>query len=335
MQKYKIIFIILILFTFSCEKHKNMPSGNFNDIIIIASNKDSIYIKPLIDKYIFNDSLYTPEIQPIYNVKWVDYKKFKHYKKFSKIFILSLDEPKDSTVDIFTKRFLTKKNNSSNSTYIENIHSQPQIISVINSLNNNSFDSLLKSISTDIKTLINSNTYDVLTEERKKKSFDTTLVNLTYNIFKKKILYDQYFKLIDTLLIKDNKYLWAGKGSINTNNSNYQWIIINEHVLDEIEGNVDLSNKVIYDIKKFNNEIEVLSSYNIYSKNIFSDRTVYSINTLYNLDKYKTGGPLVIYRIDNYKTKKSITLYGLVNAPGQNKIKYIKELESMLRNSIF
>jgi len=182
---------------------------------------------------------------------------------------------------------------------------------------------------------MDSNTYSFLTQERKKISFDTTLVNLTLNIFNQKILFDKNFKLIDTLSINNNKYLWAGKGSINAKNSNYQWIIINQHDIDEIEGNIDLSKKVVRDIKHYNKEIEVLSNYNIYSKKSYNDKIIYSINTLYNLDKHKTGGPLIIYRIDNYNTKKSTTLYGIVNAPGQNKIKYIKELESMLRNSIF
>ena len=171
MQKNKIIFIVIVLITFSCDKQKNIPSGNFNDIVIITSDKDRTYIKPLINKYLFNDSLYTPEIQAIYNLKWIDYKKFKHYKKFSKIFILSLDEPKDSTVDIFVQSLLIKKINTPHSLYLENVHSEPQIISIINSLNNNSLDSLLKNISTDIKTLINLNTYDILTKERKKKIF--------------------------------------------------------------------------------------------------------------------------------------------------------------------
>ena len=335
MQKYKIIFILIVLFVFSCKKQKKISSGNFNDIIIITSAADSMHIEPLINKYLFNDSLYTPEIQPIYNLKWIDYRKFKHYKNFSKIFIISLDEPKDSTIDIFVKTFLTEKTIDSQPLYIENVHSEPQLISIINSFNKSSFDSLLNHISFDTKTLINLNAYDFLNAESQKKSLDSSLIDLTYKIFNKKISYDDNFKLIDTLTIKDNKYLWAGKGSINTNNSNYQWIIINEHALDEVQGNIDLSNKVINDIKTINNEIEVLSNYNIYSKNIFNDRIIYSINTLYNLDKHKTGGPLIIYRIDNYKTKKSTTLYGLVNAPGQNKIKFIKELESMLRNSIF
>ena len=44
---------------------------------------------------------------------------------------------------------------------------------------------------------------------------------------------------------------------------------------------------------------------------------------------------MVTYVIDDFINNKNIIFYGLVNAPGQNKLKYIKELETIIINFIF
>ena len=57
--------------------------------------------------------------------------------------------------------------------------------------------------------------------------------------------------------------------------------------------------------------------------------TIYKINTLYNHNTYKTGGPLVSFVLKDKKNKEHKIIFGLVNAPGQNKLNAIKELESI------
>ena len=59
------------------------------------------------------------------------------------------------------------------------------------------------------------------------------------------------------------------------------------------------------------------------------------MNSVYNHKLYKTGGPLIVYLIQDKIKNKSVIFYGLVNAPGKSKIKYIKELETIIINSIF
>ena len=62
---------------------------------------------------------------------------------------------------------------------------------------------------------------------------------------------------------------------------------------------------------------------------------IYKIYSNYNHNLYKTGGPLVVYLIEDLINNKNIIYYGLINAPGQKKLMYIKELETIIINSIF
>ena len=162
--------------------------------------------------------------------------------------------------------------------------------------------------------------------------FDKNLeiLELSSKIFKHKLFVDKNFKIIEYDIF--NKFLWIGKGNIN---SSYEWLIMNENLNVGVEGNLDLLKIIEEDLDNIDSSIKIISNNNKYKKMELDNINLYTINTNYNHDLYQTGGPLIIYLLENLIDKKNIIFYGFVNAPGQNKLKYIKELETIIINSIF
>ena len=88
-------------------------------------------------------------------------------------------------------------------------------------------------------------------------------------------------------------------------------------------------------LDEIDSNIKIISDNNKYHKIELENINIYKINTNYNHSLYKTGGPLIIYLAEDLVSKKNMFFYGIINAPGHNKLKYIKELETIIINSIF
>ena len=117
--------------------------------------------------------------------------------------------------------------------------------------------------------------------------------------------------------------------------SSYQWIFLNEKNRVTINGNLDLSRLIERQLLEFDPQIQIISNKDRYQKTEYENFRIYKVYTNYNHKTYKTGGAMIIYVIDDFINNKNIIFYGLVNAPGQNKLKYIKELETIIINFIF
>ena len=73
---YKNIIFLIIIYLFSCNISKDDSKGNFNDIVILTSKEDKYFLEPIINNYIFIDTLYTPEPEPVYNKIWMRARRF-------------------------------------------------------------------------------------------------------------------------------------------------------------------------------------------------------------------------------------------------------------------
>ena len=151
MQKKNIIF--LLCFLFSCNSLQDAVGEN-NEFIIITSNEDrevvSLSLSPLINEYIN-----TPIEENIYNNNWISPIDFNKYMNYKNIFIVSLNYPADSTIDILNKKFYN--------TYKEDIfvlsdvYSMGQKIISINAHDSNHLNNIISMHAHWIKNEINQN----------------------------------------------------------------------------------------------------------------------------------------------------------------------------------
>ena len=109
----KIINIIICLFFFaSCGQQTSIT--NFTDIYVYASKEDRILIEDVIEDYLFNFTFHTPQPQKRYNPIWKLESDFVNKPKNSQLMLISIQEPKDSSIDIIADHFLENSYNKEN-----------------------------------------------------------------------------------------------------------------------------------------------------------------------------------------------------------------------------
>ena len=326
----KTIIILFLFFLFSCNEFKEDSKGDFNQIVILSSEEDRVILEPIINDYIFFDTLYTPEPEPKYRKTWIQPDNFDYYKNYSNIFVVSITDPIDQTIDSIVSDFKNRNNIKTFPAITYNVYSKPQIITFIQNFNNVKLKENLDSIGYLLNQLVDAHVDTLYSYRYSRFDKNIEIEKLSSKIFNHKLFVDKNFKIIDYDIF--NKFLWIGKGNIN---SSYEWLLINENLNVGVEGNLDLLKIIEQDLANIDSNIKIISNNNKYKKIESENINLYTIHTNYNHDSYKTGGPLIIYLLENLIDKKNIIFYGFVNAPGQNKLKYIKELETIIINSIF
>ena len=331
----KKIILLLIFILFSCESAKKSPKGNFNDLVILSSIEDKMILENIIDNSIFLDTIFTPEPESVFNKIWIQSDQFKHYKEYSNLLLISISEPPDKTIDILIDQIIENNNIQSFPIFFNDVYSSNQLITVVKESNKNLFEENLDSSFYYINSIIKDHINSLYYERYKNFSNDTLISNLAYKLFGYSFYFREDFKILKHSKVNDSKYLWIGRGDIYAENSAYQWLVIKD--LNELipQDNLELLKFIQNNINEIIPEIEIISKHNQFSIKENKDYIVYKINTLYNHNTYKTGGPLVSFIFKDKKDKKNKIIFALVNAPGQNKLNAIKELESIVINSIF
>lgn len=330
-----ILCIILYFYLSPFDSDKKDSLGDFNQIIIVSSLEDRKLLEPIIDEYIFLDTIYTPEPESKYIKTWIKPEEYADYKNYSNIFILSLTNPPDQSLDQVLQDFKNTKEIKRFPAIARNVYSEPQIITFIQKLDSLELRDNLNNIGLTLNSLVNQHVDSLYLYRYSKLDKNIEISNFSLERFNRPLWVDKNFKIIESNNF-DSGFLWIGKGNKGMSNSNYQWLMIKEiEIFEQIDGNVSLLNIINNELKELNAHIEIISTHNKYSLIPLDNMNIYKIYTNYNHNLYKTGGPLVIYLIEDLINDKNIIYYGLINAPGQNKLRYIKELETIIINSIF
>ena len=82
------LFSVLLILISGCNT-KRESLGSDNEIIVIASIEDQEDIRNVLKK-IFSDTLYTPEPEPFYKIKFVSPKGFNNLKRQTNLAIASI-----------------------------------------------------------------------------------------------------------------------------------------------------------------------------------------------------------------------------------------------------
>ena len=330
---YKIIILLILV---GCDKKISESKGDYNEVIIVSSLEDRNFVEPILNNYMFDDIIYTPEPEYIYKNTWIKPEGFNYYKDYSNIIIISLSDPPDKTIDSL---FYYLHNNKTIDTYpitLNDIYAKPQNITLIKSLNQTKLKNDLNESVDQIKYNINKN-IDTLFKRRqdlKKITLNRFIDSLTINTFNLNVNVDSDFKVIK-YDEKDN-FLWIGKGAITyDNNATYQWISFKKTNLINVEGNIELYEVFRENIKDLDSNIELINDYTQFEFIDKDNSSYYYQKMLYNHNLKMTGGPIIGFLLNDYEKKSSLIIYGLINAPGKSKLRLIKELESIIKNSIF
>ena len=310
MQK-KIIFILALLF--SCNKIPDAVGIN-NEIIILSSLNDKDSIKGKITDF-FSIYLKTPTDEPIYKLKWIDPLNFKDFSTHKNILAVSLDEPKDSTVDYLFSQFDFKKNEHSAIFTLDDFYSSGQTFIFLNSTNSNEFGELLKDYGQFVLNEFNENIENNIHENYLKNNKNLDLNKIISDKYSLNMHIDENY-----LKIKENSdFLWIGRGYP------YRWLIFD--IVDNVN---DLDIWSLY-INSISENVPGLNISPHYRSESVDDNFII-LRGVYDYDQSDTGGPFFVYVFDNYIDNSLILVSGFVSNPGKDKYLLLKELELLIKN---
>tara|TARA_Y100001980_G_C14552560_1_gene336903 strand:- start:3 stop:1013 length:1011 start_codon:yes stop_codon:yes gene_type:complete len=327
------LIFITCIFLFSCKN--KFSTGISNEILIVSSYEDSLYSSPTIYNFIQQKNKYLPLEEDYFKVKWIMPSYFKEHINRPLILMLKLNNPNDVTGDKLFDRIFENKLDNSKINFIKNFYALEQsIIGIeaddvidLNSQLNNSKQKIFNEIDDKVFSLISRKYY-----KKPKNHFIANKIKERYNI---NIFIDHEYQIIrDT-----NNFLWLGRG-VPSWGDPYRWILIKE--IDECVTPLECLNIVqdTFNILDKSSHIKISSyddveSYRYkYNKNYFigGSYKYYDIvkNNGVNDTVPKVGGPYISYVYNNENS--SILVIGLINNPGNDKMIYLKQLESIFRD---
>lgn len=309
MQK-NIIILLSILFVFSCDSLPD-STGGYNDITVVSSNEDRQYVEIFISE-VFKDSIYTPLLKNSHNIKYINPNDFIKNKLNKNIIILSLDFPKDSTIDLLSNKFLEKFDKQLLS--LNDLYSKNQVLVYINA---HDIDQLIRQNAINskwIKNEINQNISKNILYDYNKEDKSVEINNLVHEMFNINLNIDDSYKIIK----KNSSMIWIGRGYP------YRWIVINKVKKNNIEDFKNL--KLLHE----SNLTSVIIPGRYKSEEQYNSNIV--LRGLYEHTDSDTGGPFVTYVYEDIYKDFKLYVSGFVNNPGKDKILLLKQLESIFQN---
>ncbi len=307
----KIAYYLLIIL-FSCNK---MPDskGDSNDLLVVTSKEDKDFIFPYINEIIYS-TINTPIEENIYNVKWIDASDFFNYKHYKNIFLISLENPVDSTADFLIDKIADSKNN--NLIAIDNVFANDQLVVVLNAFDSIHLKEILDKNRGWITNTINDKVLDRFFTINNLNDFNDAIIDTIKLKFDLSLNIDENYKILKN----DENFIWIGRGYP------YRWLMIN-YINKDSKNIFDLFIKSIED----NGKNVVISDY---FKSIEYNSNYIKLSGLYEHKESETGGPFIAYCYDDDLFKDQYyCISGYVNNPGKSKYNLLKQLESVIINN--
>ena len=108
MRIFIIRYFLLFIFVLSgCEVSKPRADGADNELILVSSFEDRDDIKSILS-IIFNDTLYSPQPEPYYKIKWVEPKNFDDIKSHVNVIIAAIGQDVNNMGARLVKNILSK-----------------------------------------------------------------------------------------------------------------------------------------------------------------------------------------------------------------------------------
>lgn len=319
----KIINIIISLFLFvSCGQQRSIT--NFTDIYVYASKEDRILVEDVVKNYLFNFTFHTPEPQKRYNPVWKLESDFIDKPKNSQLMLISIEEPKDSTIDIIADHFLGNSYNKENIILINDYFFKEQKLFILRYPNQVDMIADISKKKSWIIDELKKNDFKKLKEYSFRSGLNEDIINTLDTLFSVHIDIQKDYEIIKQN--NEKKYLWIGR------TYPYRWLVFYEDEDIYYKSPEDAWNRLAEKFDKIL-DIDIIPYQRQLEKIVIDNEEIKKLYGVYGtrLDsRNPTGGPFVSYIYDSIKSNRALIAVGFVNFPGENKVFHIKELEYII-----
>jgi len=327
-KRKSIIFLFPIFINFGCEIKRD-AIGADNEIIVICSDADKNNVESFLT-LIFNDSLHTPEPEPLYFLKFSSPESYSKLMRQTNVVVAAIDRDSTNIGLKLINNILPekqRKNMVSNDPIIvaKNVHANHQLFMVINA---KSYEHLLKFV--DKKRLyIKRNFHEQFIERQSRFLFSKNNINPLrdsllaefgwsldlpwgWNIVKK---------------VPDSNFVWLGK------EMPFQWIGIGWSQGNRINSELAVG-QYLWQWPKNNYKTIQFSEYKFDLKKASSDNfSAWRATGIWETSDLieSKGGPFRSYVF--YDNKKDLTyhLNYLIFHPGNSKSIFLRQADMILQ----
>ena len=323
----KFVFIII-----SCSG-KREALGPDNEIRVICSISDEKILKELL-KTVFNDTLYTPEPEPYYFLRFSRPENYFELKNQAYLIIAALNHNQENDGSELIKKLLPYdqymiKENQQPIYMTKDHYSRNQILMIINGLN---IDHVRKSI-IEKKEFIKNQFFDQYYQRQKKY----VLADKDENKRKQKILekngWDFFIPWGWEMIINspDSGFVWIGK------EMPFQWISVSWDS-GSYTGNELIAGQYIWDMPKKNYKNIRFNDYKLNLKRTeFLNYDAWLIEGVWETinEVESKGGPFRSYLFYDQIKNNTYHINMLIFHPGNNKSLYIRQMDMIARTFSF
>ena len=307
--------LILCLFLYSCSRLPQ-SEGEFNEIIIFSSEEDVKFVDSTI-KNLFSEIIYTPSEEKVFQIRWIEPKKINNYLNYSNLLFISLDSPRDSTIDALSKRFENIYNEKV--FLLDDLYAKNQVIMFLICNDSIDFELKIKDYSNWLIENFSANIDKKISHYLNKFNSNSKIEELLYDNYNIKMNIQEDYMIIKNDTV-NSKFTWIGRGFP------YRWLTFT--VLDSFK-----VRDVWIQYEKLLNENMTNVKISKYYKNIvFQSENIIKIQGLYEEKYSDTGGPFFAYINYDENSEKAIAVSGFVNNPGKKKGRLLRELEVLIKN---
>ena len=333
MKSKKVIYFLILSLFFACsEKVSDAPS---NQVLIVSSYEDSLYSAPILEEFLNSQNRYLPMEEKYYSVKWIRANQFEENTNYPSILMLKLNSPSDNTGDKLYDRIFYNKQYGSNVDFINDFYAENQSLIGIEAKDVNELNKILNEYNKNIINAIDDNLNQLILKKYYEKPKNEVIANEIREKYGISIFIDHEYQKFES----DKDILWIGRGFPNWGDP-YRWIIIREIELCEepklcLSYIQDTFNELLSDSYLSISSYNQRESYRYRHKNNYVIGGSYKHSNIFENNGVKdtipnVGGPYISYIYN--KENSSILLIGLINNPGQDKMIYLKQMESIFRD---
>ena len=322
-MKHYINFIIIVLLFVNCST-KREAVGAADEIVVVVSNEDRGNIKSALSK-IFIDTLYTPQPEPIYKLKYADPNGFKKLKRQSNLIIGSIGTNKLNPGTKLVKSLLGEElfnetiDGSEQIIFSEDQFGRDQLFMIISGKTINEINNALIEKSEWIRSYFDK----IFIEKKKKYLFGNDRLKKVSKEFKQKYGWEIQVPWGWEVLkeLPDSNFVWLGR------EMPYQWFSI--HWEDGLI--IEDSTIAVEYSYRFPQEFYKNIRYNDYKYQmeqvVFNNWTAWKSFGIWESIEEARGGPFINYTWYDGVTDRTYNLNMLVFIPSKNKATFMRQLD--------
>ncbi len=322
-MKHYISFIIIGLLFISCST-KREAIGAADEIIVIVSNEDRENISSALSQ-IFIDTIYTPQPEPIYKLKYADPEGFKELKRQTNLILGSIGTNDLNPGTKLVKSLLGDElfdetiNGNEQIIFSEDQFGRDQLFLIISGKTIDEIENALLEKSEWIRSYFDK----IYVEKQKKYLFGNDRLKKISKEFEQKygweIKIPWGWEVIKEL--PDSNFVWLGR------EMPYQWFSIHWAeglIIEDSTMAMEYSNR-------FPQAYYKNIRYNDYKYRIeqvdFNNWTAWKSFGIWESIEEARGGPFINYTWYDGVTDRTYNLNMLVFIPSKNKASYIRQLD--------